>query len=404
MSPWALAWRTVARNPARAVLAVAGVAVIGALLFDMLLLSRGLMLSFSDLLESSGVEIRVMARSGSMIHRGLIPDATELARSIEALPSVRRATLLRSGAAEAFVPGQSERISVEFIGLSGGEANPGWRLVRGANLPRDTSPNEPPPLIVSPGLAAALHLEPGSAVSLRTSVSGAASALPPITCRVAGIGEFMFGAADDRAAATTLNGFAAVHGRPADNSAEIVLVTSQPGAGAAVAARDIARLRPDLRVYSNEQVLEQFNDNAFSYFRQISTVLSTLTLAFAFLLVATLLTMSVNQRLGEVAGARGVGVFWRRIASNLLWESAMLVGCGGLLALPLGGAIAYGLDGILRDMPNMPAQLHFFVLEPRTVALHIGLLAITGLLAAAYPIWIATRLPIAPTLRREIVS
>jgi hypothetical protein len=38
------------------------------------------------------------------------------------------------------------------------------------------------------------------------------------------------------------------------------------------------------------------------------------------------------------------------------------------------------------------------------VALHIVLLAITGLLAAGYPIWIATRLPIASTLRREIVS
>ena len=74
------------------------------------------------------------------------------------------------------------------------------------------------------------------------------------------------------------------------------------------------------------------------------------------------------------------------------------------MALPIGGALAYGLDRILRDMPNVPSQLHFFVLEPRTVALHIGLLAVTGLLAAAYPIWIATRLPIASTLRREIVS
>ena len=53
MSPWRLAWRSVARNPARALLAVVGVAVIGALLFDMLLLSRGLLLSFSDLLESA---------------------------------------------------------------------------------------------------------------------------------------------------------------------------------------------------------------------------------------------------------------------------------------------------------------------------------------------------------------
>jgi len=41
MTAWGLAWRTIARSPARSMLAVAGVTVIGALLFNMLLLSRG---------------------------------------------------------------------------------------------------------------------------------------------------------------------------------------------------------------------------------------------------------------------------------------------------------------------------------------------------------------------------
>ena len=403
MSPWTLAWRTVARNPARAILAIAGVAVIGALLFDMLLLSRGLMLSFSDLLKSTGVDIRVMARTGSMIHRGEIADATALAKAIEALPTVKQAARLRSGYAEVVRPGVSERVGLELVGFGGGVTQ-GWSVISGSDLPSETAPGDPQPLIVSTGLASALDLSVGSSLLLRTSLSGSASALPPTTCRVVGIGEFLFGSADERAAVTTLESFARIHGRTGDDGAEIVLVTSASEAGTAAAARDIERLRPDLRVYSTEQVLQQFNDNAFSYFRQISTVLSTLTLAFTFLLVATLLTMSVNQRLGEVAALRALGFSRRRIAINLMWESALLVGFGGLLALPLGGALAYVLDGILRDMPDVPQQLHFFVLEPRTVALHIGLLAVTGLLAAVYPIWIATRLPIASTLRREIVS
>jgi putative ABC transport system permease protein len=403
MSPWTLAWRTVARNPARAVLAVAGVAVIGALLFDMLLLSRGLLLSFGDLLQSTGVDIRVMARGGSMVSRDTIPDAKTLSAAIAALPSVKRVALMRLGSADVVRPGSTDRTGVELMGFWGGPTQ-GWRLVSGTDLPAETAKGEPPPLIVSVGTANVLHLEVGSSVLLRTNLSGSLSALPPTTCRIVGIGEFMFGSVDDRAAITTLDGFATIHGKAADDSAELILVSSNPTLGAVEAAREISRLRPDLRVYSNEQVLEQFNDNAFSYFRQISIVLSTLTLAFTFLLVATLLTMSVNQRLGEVAALRALGFSRRRIALNLLWESALLVGAGGLLALPLGGAIAYGLDRILRDMPNVPSQLHFFVLEPRTVALHIALLAITGLLAAGYPIWIATRLPIASTLRREIVS
>ena len=129
-----------------------------------------------------------------------------------------------------------------------------------------------------------------------------------------------------------------------------------------------------------------------------------MTLVFAFLLVATLLTMSVNQRLGEVAALRALGFPRRRIAANLLCESALLVGVGGVAALPLGGLLAIVLDRILRSMPGLPERLHFFVFEPRTVMLHATLLTATGFCAALYPIWLAARLPIAATLRREIVS
>jgi ABC-type lipoprotein release transport system permease subunit len=77
---------------------------------------------------------------------------------------------------------------------------------------------------------------------------------------------------------------------------------------------------------------------------------------------------------------------------------------GGLLALPLGGLLAIELDRILRAMPGLPERLHFFVFEPRAVVLYVALLAVTGLGAAAYPVWVAARLPIAATLRRETVS
>ena len=133
-------------------------------------------------------------------------------------------------------------------------------------------------------------------------------------------------------------------------------------------------------------------------------MLSSITLAFAFLLVATLLTVSVNQKLGQVAALRALGLPRRRIAAMLLWESALLVGVGGVSSVPLGWALAAILDRILRDMPGIPEQVHFFVFEPRTAVLHLALLAATGVAAAVYPVWIATRLPIAATLRLETVS
>jgi putative ABC transport system permease protein len=405
MNAWALAWRTVAHNPARAVLAVAGVAVIGALLFNMLLLSRGLLVSFRDLLDTAGYDVRVMAAEGSMVHREPIADATDLAQAIGQLPAVQRVALLRTDSAAVSAAGrQRPAFTVTLVGSTENAIGGSWEIVKGSSLPLVSNAGDPPPLIVSSSLAAQLQLEPGASLHIRVTLPGMASALPAIECRIVGIGHFSFESSDEYTVATTMAGFAAAHGREDQDEADLVLVTSRSAAGPLAAAAAITRLRPDLHVYSNDQVLEQFNQHAFSYFRQISTILSSMTLAFAFLLVATLLTMSVNQRLGEVAALRALGFPRRRIAANLLCESALLVGTGGIVALPLGGVLAVGLDRILRDMPGVPERLHFFVFEPRTVMLYAALLCGTGVLAAVYPIWLAARLPIAATLRREIIS
>ena len=402
MTAWGLAWRTIARSPARSVLAVSGVTVIGALLFNMLLLSRGLLVSFSELLDSAGFDIRVIAAEGSMVHRVPIADATSLAEAIARLPDVASVAMVRTDTGQVSTyPETGPWTSIELIGMTDSRGG-GWTIAKGSPLPSGPSSAEPP-VVVNTALASRLHLEPGSRLRLRLTAAGAASALPPVTLRVVGIGGFAFESAGDLNVATTIEGFAVAHATPADRRAEMVLVASRPGAAVSALAA-IERLRPDVRVLSNDQVMAQFNENAFSYFRQISTVLSSMTLAFAFLLIATLLTMSVNQRLGEVAALRALGFPRRRIAANLLWESALLVGIGGAAALPVGGLLAIVLDRILRHMPGVPSRLHFFVFEPRTIVLHAALLCVTGALAAVYPIWLATRLPIAATLRREIVS
>ena len=402
MTAWGLAWRTIAHSPARSVLAVSGVTVIGALLFNMLLLSRGLLVSFRDLLDSAGFDIRVIAAEGSMVRRVPIADAASLADAIARLPDVQRVTQVRMDTATVSVPDSRDPgIPVTLVGTT--DIGAGWTMVSGSPLPAAGHRGGPTPIVVNSRLAAALHLEPGSALQLRLALPGSGAALPPLTARVTGIAVFEFEAADEHSVATTLEGFAAAHGVSGDSTAEMLLVASRPGR-AAPAYDAIARLRPDVRVLSNDQVMAQFNENAFSYFRQISTVLSSMTLVFAFLLIATLLTMSVNQRLGEVAALRALGFARRRIAANLLWESALLVGVGGAAAVPVGGLLAVVLDRILRHMPGVPARLHFFVFEPRALVLHASLLAVTAVVAALYPIWIATRLPIAATLRREIQS
>ena len=403
MTSRALAWRTVTANPARALLAVAGVAVIGALLFDMLLLSHGLLISFRDLLDSAGYDVRVIATDDPPALRIAVTHATALMADISRLPEVQEVAAVRWDRAIAMLPGRPNE-GVTLISATAGAERKAWRIINGHNLAAAEDTEEPQPLVVSNRFAEALGLAPGSTLRLRTMLLGAASAIPPVMFRVAGVAAFDFELPGDLMAATTMDAFRRVHAGRAQDDADVVVVASRSPYGPDGAAMAIKHLRPDLHAYSNEQLVAHFDQNGFAYFRQISFVLSSITLGFAFLLIATLLTMSVNQRLSEMAALRALGFPRRRIVATLLWESALLVGVGGLIALPLGGLLAFELDRILREMPGIPERLHFFVLEPRAVVLHVGLLAATGLAAAAYPIWVAARLPIAATLRRETVS
>jgi hypothetical protein len=232
MTAWGLAWRTIARSPARSVLAVAGVTVIGALLFNMLLLSRGLLVSFRDLLDNAGYDIRVIAAEGSMAHRAPIADATALAKAIASLPDVESIALVRTDLGQVSAPGKIDAWTpIELIGMTDSKGG-GWTIVKGSPLPTGPSAGEPP-VVVNTTLASRLHLEPGSRLRLRLTSAGSASALPLVTVQVIGVGGFAFEAAGDLNVATTMAGFAVAHGTPADRQAEMVLVASRPGAAAA---------------------------------------------------------------------------------------------------------------------------------------------------------------------------
>jgi putative ABC transport system permease protein len=394
-----LAWRTTARYRSRAVLGVTGVAVIGALLFDMLLLSNGLLLSFADLLNSEGFDIRVVANQG--LARVPIPRSAEAAAAIRALPSIADAALIRGQEAEAAL-GDRKATRVTLIGRTPIRAD-SWRLLRGKTLP-DSAGDDTCPIVVDRALADALGTGPGGSIAITATPGDAPTALPAIRCDITGIADFGFTSIGEHTAATTMRAFQRAVGEQTPTEADLILVATRPEADVASAVRAIAALRPELHVYSNEDVVAQFNRNGFAYFRQISTVLSSLTIAFAFLLIATLLTVSINQRLGEIAALRALGIRRRRIAAMLLWESALLVGLGALLALPLGGALAVGLDHILRQMPHLPEGLHFFVFEPRVLMIHAIVFVVTAIASAVYPIWITARLPIAATLRREVIG
>jgi putative ABC transport system permease protein len=407
MNAFWFALRSLFRQRARTALGILGVAAVGALLFDMLLLSQGLLVSMRDLLDRTGWDVRVTA-SDALPRRGRrIEDALDATRVIASVPSVRAALAVRWVDARLDrQPGPNTNVDREsgmdsntlaamFVGASGDASSP-WTVLRGRDAKLAGE------IVIDQALASVVNVSPGDQLTLRASCRSSTQALPPAQFRVAGIAEFPFEAAGDHTVGGTYDAIAAACGERAVTDADLILVMSTGDPGTTAAA--IRRVRGDLQVATNQEMIGRLERTGFTYFRQISTVLTVITLSFALLLITVLLTVSVNQRLGEIAALRALGFSRRRVVVLVLSESALIVGIGGVLSLPLGLLLASGLDHILRQMPGIPDELHFFVFEARALAIHLGLLTVTAIAAALYPMHIVSRLPIAATLRNEVVG
>ena len=401
MNALGFAWRSLVRQPARAALGVLGVAAVGALLFDMLLLSRGLIVSMEDLLERGGWDVRVSA--GDLPASGpRIQDARSAAEAIAELPAVQAALVIRSATAQVDRPaGRALRASFQGVAArsrdaAGARLRAPWTILRGRDA---AGPDE---VVIDARMAEESSLGPGGAITLRASCLVDLEALPPARLNVVGVAEFPFEATNQFTVGGTLDALEAACGGNAGDDADLLLVRSAGDPDRTAAA--IRAVRPDLRAATNSEVVGRVQQTGFTYFRQISTVLTTVTVSFAVLLITVLLTVSVNQRLGEIAALRALGFSRARVVKDVLSESALIVGTGGVLSLPLGLLLAQGLDRILKGMPGIPAALHFFVFERQALAVHVALLATTAVLAALYPVRIVSRLPIAATLRDEVVG
>jgi ABC-type lipoprotein release transport system permease subunit len=400
MNPFAFAVRGLIRQPGRTILGIAGIAATGALLFDMLMLSRGLVVSMEQLLSGVGFDIRVSATQATPLTGPPITKIADTVAALAALPEIEDVVPLRIGGALVDIGKRSYELS--FMGTDVAVRRP-WTLVEGPAFAQSATADKRPTILVNRNLARRLQLRPGSTLTLRGACT-TNSSVPPVVFHVNGIVEFPFDQARQLTAITSLKDFAQTCGDAAQDEADMLMIASRQGDGPEAAVEAIRRARPDLAAVTNEELVARFQQVEFSYFRQISVVLATITMFFGLLLITVLLSVSTNQRLGEIAALRALGFSQKRMVSDVLCRSVLLVGAGGLVALPLGVALSIWLDELLQTMPGIPANLRFFVFEPRALFVYVALLAVTMALAAVYPMWTVARLPISSTLRAEVIG
>ncbi len=126
-----------------------------------------------------------------------------------------------------------------------------------------------------------------------------------------------------------------------------------------------------------------------------------MSLIVTVLLIATLLTITVNERLGEIATLRAIGIARSTVVRQVFIEGAVLTVVGAALGIVLGLVTARYLDSILTSFPGLPSAFSFFVPRGESLVTAALVLLVTGSLAGLYPAWLAARAPIAATLRAE---
>jgi len=186
----------------------------------------------------------------------------------------------------------------------------------------------------------------------------------------------------------------------ATDRASLVMVRADSDAAVEQVVTRLRAAHPQVTVSSVNDMVAQFRER-ITYFRQLSVILGSISLVVTVLLIVTLLTITVNERLGEIATLRAIGVGRGAVVRQVLIEGMALTVAGTGLGVALGLATARYLDAILTSFPGLPASISFFVPSPEGLVRAGLMLLLAGSLAGVWPAWVAARAPIAATLRGE---
>jgi putative ABC transport system permease protein len=390
---WGL--KSLGRHPLRTALSLVGIAVGSAMLLDMVMLSGGIEKSFSELLLARGYQIRLTPKGTLPFDtEASIGGASKVVKAIRAEPGVEAAgailgTSLYGRTADSLVTLFGYGIQPEAQGI--------YQVTAGADL----APDDTLGVLLSETAAGLLRAAPGDTVTLLGRLDPQiADAAVGRRLAVRGVVRWIYDYRGQPSVGTVLPVMQRLGRETAADRASLLLVKAADDGVVELLAARLRGQFPELEVNSVAELVVQAK-RRLVYFTQLSYVLGGMSLIVAVLLVGTLLTITVNERLGEIATLRAIGVSRGTIVRQVLAEGVALTVLGAGVGILLGLATAEYLDAILTSFPGLPAAFSFFVPRADTLSLAALVLLVTGSLAGLYPAWLASRAPIAATLRAE---
>lgn len=392
---WRWALRDLLRHRARTALSLLGVAIATALLLDMVLLSGGIERSFGRLLVSRGFQLRVSPR-------GTLPFDTEasLDSTAQLLAALRgEPGVVQAGAVlgtSAFARRGTALTPLVIYGVTP-DAQGIYQLERGSDI-GGTDTNG---VLLGAPSAERLKIGIGDTLRLvgRLDPRLATAGLERVVT-VRGMVRFVYDAKDQPSVALALPLAQQLAGATTANRASFLMLRVKDDMNADTVAARLRAKYPTVSINSIADMVAQFRLR-LSYFRQLSLILGSIALVVTVLLVGTLLAIAVNERIGEIAALRAIGISRWSVLRQVVLEGLLLTVAGGILGVGLGMATARWLDAILTSFPGLPAAISFFVADARQLSTAAVILLATGILAGVLPAWRAASTPIAATLRSD---
>ena len=369
------------------------------MLLDMVMLATGMRQSLRSLLLSRGFQLRV-APKGTLPFdtEATLDSSSQLAARLRANPDVVSVSPVLGGHVHVRPrSGEGAAITSVALGLES-DVQGDYQLQGG----RDASAEDA--LVVNDAFLSAAHRRVGDTLTIAVDYDPQLRAYAGTRLmRVTGRARFLYLAAGQRAVAMPLSTLQALGGATRADRASLLMVRARDGADVERTRLWIERTFPRTAAISTETAMRQV-DERLSYFRQLAFILGSVSLVVGFLLVTTLVTVSVNERLGEIAVLRAIGVARHRVVTQIVLEGVAIMSVATPLGLALGLVTARWLNGILAAFPGLPEAIDFFLFQPAAAWASLGMLAVSGVLAGVYPSWRGASQPIAITLRQEAIG
>lgn len=393
---FSLAWASLRRHGSRTLLAVLGVAVAAAMLLDMVMMSTGMRESFRELLLSRGFQLRLAPRGTLPFDTdATIEKASHIIAVLRANPDIVTVSAVLGGTIHIPVGGRV--ITSAALGVDPAVQGD-YELLSGTDplAANAIAVNDDFLRATGAAIGDTLDVATGYDPQLRTF---AGSTRLVITGRV----RFLYGAANQLATVMRIETLRRMGGMERSDDASLFMLKVRSDDRVEAARTWVARELPAVSAISTATALEQV-DERLSYFRQLALILGTVSLFVGFLLVTTLVTVSVNERIGEIAVMRAMGVSRSHIVQQIVIEGVAITVAGAIGGLALGLVTGRYLNAILSSFPGLPVAIDFFLFQPRSAWTALGLLTVSGIAAGVYPAYRAASLPIATTLREEAIA